>query len=145
MDGRRWDIDERGHGVGSGEAFSPNIQELAGAIRDAGWVTEEPEAHLLPRLQAACAASDSRWAIASWTIDDGVFVVDLTWDGPWRTWDIVRADVFALLGSIAEHTTHVRQRTFEDRVGFEMATGTLSEETPFAPHGHLIRLWVRPT
>ena len=38
----------------------------------------------------------------------------------------------------------IRQRTLGDRVEFEMATGTLAEETPFAPHGHLIRLRVKP-
>ncbi len=143
MDGRRWDIDVRGQGVRSGEAFSPNVEELVGAIRDATWVTEEPEAHLLPHLEAVCAATGSRWAVSSSAVEDGVFVVDLTWDGPWGTWDMIRADAFALLGPIAEHTTHVRQRTFEDRVEFEMATGTLTGETPFAPHGHLVRLRIR--
>jgi hypothetical protein len=28
IDGRRWDTDERGHGVGSGNAFSPNVQRV---------------------------------------------------------------------------------------------------------------------
>jgi hypothetical protein len=55
----------------------------------------------------------------------------------------MRSDAFAFLGRIAEHTTHVRQRTFDDRVEFEMATGTIAGETPFVPHGHLIRLRVR--
>jgi hypothetical protein len=33
---------------------------------------------------------------------------------------------------------------FEERVDFEMATGTFAEGSPFTPHGHLIRLRVRP-
>jgi hypothetical protein len=145
MDGRRWDIDERGYGVASGDAFSPNIEELADAVRDAGWVAEEPEAHLLPHLQAASAAPGSPWTIVSWAIDDGAFVVEMTWDGPRGHKESLRADAFAILGRIAEHTTHVRQRTFDDRVEFEMATGTLAGETRFVPHGHLVRLRVGPT
>lgn len=129
--------------MGSGEALSPNIEELADAMRDAGWVTEHPEAHLLPHLEAACAAPSSPWTMTSSSADEGVLVIDLAWVGVWGTWDVVRADVFSFLGRIAEHTTHVRQRTFEDRVEFEMATGTLAGETPFAPHGHLIRLRVK--
>ena len=123
----------------------PNVEELAVAMRRAGWVTEEPEAHLLPHLEAASSAPGSPWTIVSWTIDDGVFAVDATWNGPWGTWDMLRADAFSFLGHIAEHATHIRQRTMEDHVEFEMATGTLSGETPFMPHGHLVRLRVTPT
>jgi hypothetical protein len=144
MDGRRWDIDERGEGVTSGDELSPNVRELADAMRGAQWVAEDPEGHLLPHLEAVCATAGSPWTIASLTVDEGTFVVDLTWDGAWGARGMVRADAFALLGSIAEHTTHIRQRTFEDRVEFEMATGTLAGETPFAPHGHLVRLRVKP-
>lgn len=145
MDGRRWDIDERGHGVASGEVLSSNIEELADAMRRVGWVAEDPEAHLLPHLETACAAPGSPWTIASWTVDEGVLVIELVWDGEWGTWDALRADAFSFLGRIAEHTTHIRQRASEDRVEFEMATGTLTTETPFVPHGHLVRLRVRPT
>jgi hypothetical protein len=79
MDDRRWDIDERGSGVGPGDAFSPIVEELAGALSRSGWLTEEPEVHLLPHLRAACEAPGSPWAIPSWTIDDGVLVVDASW------------------------------------------------------------------
>ncbi len=143
MDERRWDIDDRGHGVGPGDAFAPNVQELAEALSGSGWVTEEPEAHLLPHLRSASEEPGSPWTITSWTIDDGVFVIDATWDGPWGSWDALRGDAFAFLGRIAEHSTHVRQRTLEDRVEFDTATGTLAGETPFAPHGHLVRLRIR--
>jgi hypothetical protein len=144
MDGRRWDIDERGYGIASGDALSPNVEELADAMRSARWVTEEPEAHLLPHLEAACAAPGSPWMISSWSVDESVLVIELTWGGPWGTWDMLRADAFSLLGPIAEHTTHVRQRTADDKVEFEVATGTLSGETPFVPHGHLVRLRIGP-
>ena len=145
MDGRRWDIDERGHGVGPGDAFAPNVDELAGALSGSGWLTEEPEMHLLPRLRAACEAPGSPWAISSWTIEDGVLVVDVSWNGSWGRWDDCRADAFAFLGRVAEHTSLIRQRTSEGGVEFEMATGTLADETPFVPHGHLIRIRVRPS
>ncbi len=82
----------------------------------------------------------------SWSLgDDGVVDFEAVWAGEWGAWGAIRAGVFSLLGSIAESTSHIRQRTFEDRVEFEMATGTFSEGSPFAPHGHLIRLRVRPT
>jgi hypothetical protein len=141
-DERRWDTDERGSGVGSGDAFSPNVQELAAALTGPGWVAEEPEAHLLPHLQAACDELGSPWAIAAWTFDEGVFVIDASWSGSWGAWAALRADAFALLGRIAEVTTHIRQRSVEDGVVFEMATGSVAEGSPFVPHGHLVRLHV---
>ena len=145
MNGRRWDTDERGEGIASGVAFSSNIQELADEMRGAGWVAEEPGAHLLPHLETACAVPGSPWTIASWSLgDDGVVDVDAVWAGEWGGWGAIRADAFSLLGSIAESTSHIRQRMFEDRVEFEMATGTLPEGSPFTPHGHLIRLRIRP-
>ena len=145
-DGRRWDTDERGHGVGSGDAYSPNVQELADALPGSGWVAEEPEAHLLPHLQAACDEPGSPWAIRSWTFDDGVFVIDASWSGSWGSWAALRGDAFALLGRIAEVTTHIRQRSVEDGFTFEMATGTVADGSPFTPHGHLVRMHVpQPT
>jgi len=144
MAGRRWDTDERGHGVGPGDAFSPNVRELTDALPGSGWVAEEPEAHLLPHLQAACDEPGSRWTVTHWTVDDGVFVVDASWTGSWGTWDALRGDAFAFLGRIAEVTTHVRERRTDDAVVFEMATGTVADGSPFVPHGHLIRLRVRP-
>ena len=95
--------------------------------------------------RAACAVPGSPWTIASWSLgDDGVVDVEAVWGGEWGALGAMRAEVFSLLGSIAEPTSHIRQRMFEDRVEFEMATGTLPEGSPFTPHGHLIRLRVRP-
>jgi hypothetical protein len=47
--------------------------------------------------------------------------------------DAVRAEVFRLLGSFAEHTTHVAQRTTEDAVEFEIATGTTAPKAHTSP------------
>ena len=49
--GRRWDSDERRHGIGDAQAFVSAIEELAELARTADWVTEEPETHLLPHLR----------------------------------------------------------------------------------------------
>ncbi len=145
MNERRWDTDERGEGIASGAAFSPNLQELAEEMEGAGWVAEEPGLHLLPHLEAACAAPGSAWRITSWSLGDhGVLDIEAVWGGEWEAWGVIRAEVFSLLGSIAEPTSHIRQRMFEERVEFEMATGTVAEGSPFTPHGHLIRLRVRP-
>ena len=58
--------------------------------------------------------------------------------------DGVRAEAFRVLGSFAEHTTHMRQRSTEHSTEYEIATGTTEDETPFRRHGHLVLLRVRP-
>lgn len=56
---------------------------------------------------------------------------------------VVRRAVLALVGSIAEDSTHIRQRRNGDAIELDVATGTLPSKTPFAPHGHLVRPCVR--
>src|SRR2546430_15285326 len=48
---RRWDTDERGHGVGDARSSLGAIQELADLAASSEWVAEDPEAHLLPGLR----------------------------------------------------------------------------------------------
>ncbi|MFI7697418.1 hypothetical protein [Nonomuraea sp. NPDC049480] len=48
---RRWDIDERYTGVSDAAAMLPAVHQLEEAMRGEGWVTEEPDAHLLPALR----------------------------------------------------------------------------------------------
>src|SRR5207247_2078058 len=48
---RRWDIDEIGHGIASGRAFTPDVQRLEAALELPDWIAEEPEAQLLPDLR----------------------------------------------------------------------------------------------
>ena len=137
--GRRWEGDARGVGIGDGRAFRPGVEALAGAMADAGWVAEDPDAHLLPHVRRACAAS-GRFRVLDEGGQDSVYEVVLDWTPERATRPDLREDVFALVGSFAEHSTHVRQRTAGDAVEFDVTTGMLAGETPFRPHGHLVRL-----
>ncbi len=138
--GRRWDIDERGQGVASGQAFSPNVAELAEAMGDAAWVAEDPELHLLPHLVTACSEADAPLRIASYRSDGEIFVVELeARDGTDSIGELRRAAV-ALTASFAEESTHIHQRKKDGVIEFDVVTGSVASETRFAPHGHLVRL-----
>ena len=140
MSRRRWDIDERGHGLASGRAFSPNVAELAESMGDAAWVAEDPELHLLPHLVTACSEADTPLRIASYRSDGEVFVVELeARDGTGSIGDLRRAAV-ALTASFAEESTHIHQRKKDGVIEFDVVTGSVAPETRFAPHGHLVRL-----
>ena len=141
---KRWDNDERGRGVASGEAFSGHLTELAHLMVDPDWVTEEPEAHLLPHLEAACGEPGSLLHLEGARSDGEIFVVELTArDAQSSIGDLRRAAV-RIASSIAEESTHIRQRRDGDVLEFDIATGTAPPEAPFAPHGHLVRLRIRP-
>jgi hypothetical protein len=135
---RRWDDDERGEGVADGLAFAPGVEELVAALQEERWVAEEPELHLLPHIERACAASRFELRSAD-AAADGALDVTLHWLGDGGI-GALRADVFALVGSFAESATYVRQRRIEGRpLQFEIATGMLGDGS-FAPHGHTLRL-----
>jgi hypothetical protein len=141
---RRWDDDERGRGVASGEAFSGHLSELADSMANPGWVGEEPEAHLLPHLQAACDGPGSLLRLDEAHSDGEIFVVELTAREPDRSVGELRQAAIALAAAIAEESTHIRQRRDGDVLEFDIATGTAPSEARFAPHGHLVRLRVHP-
>ena len=42
---RRWDGDERGRGIASGESHAPHARRLLQALERPDWVTEEPHVH----------------------------------------------------------------------------------------------------
>ena len=139
---RRWDIDERGHGVASAEAAVPNLDRLRAAMLETDWVTEDPEAHLLPHVERL--AEERGWRIARAAVVDSILEVDVeVRDGTWRS---LREAGFALVGTFAEASTHVVE-TRPD-VGREVellvTTGMLAGDGEFAPHGHLVRIAVRP-
>ncbi|MEV4807051.1 hypothetical protein AB0K18_44250 [Nonomuraea sp. NPDC049421] len=55
MDRRRWDIDDRFTGVCDATAMLPAVHRLGEAMASDGWVTENPEVHLLPHTATWCA------------------------------------------------------------------------------------------
>ena len=75
------------------------------------------------------------WELLALTVEDDRLVIDVAWRRDGRIRDL-RADAYALIGSFAESTTHVAQRSDGDRVVFEVATGQPDGE--FAAHGHLV-------
>jgi hypothetical protein len=151
---RRWDDDARGHGVADGRRVEPGAGELLEALREPDWVAEDSEDHLLPHLRRACerGAVPLRLEGAA-TESDGAFVVKLGWLGRPEDVRAVRAAVYALIGEVAEGATYIRQRR-DQPVGdvdqpaggtslfYEVATGMLSPDTRYAPHGHVLVLRV---
>jgi len=136
--GARWDGDERGLGIGDAGRLVPGAGELVEAFGQPAWVAEEPEAHLLPHLEAWCER-DGRLALSGSHGDDaGAFIVECEWRGGPAGVGQARAAAFALIGSFAESATYVRQRRVEGRLRFEVGTGELAPDTRFAPHGHVV-------
>ena len=142
---RRWDGDDRGHGVGDATQLIEGALDLVAAFGQAEWVAEEPESHLLPHIEAWCQ-SDSRLRLAGARTDDhGAYVVDLSWAGASGAVGATRAAVFSLIGSFAESATYVRQRRGSSGANrpaitlqFEVGTGELAPDASFAPHGHVV-------
>ncbi len=140
---RRWDGDTRGRGVASAASHAPSLQGLLGAMQATDWVAEEPRTHLLPHLETALGRGDSPLRLlAARDNPDGTFNVDLAWRGPPASARDRRAAVFALVGAIAECSTHVREQRLDDGAVFDVVTGMLDGDGPFAGHGHTLRLRV---
>src|SRR5689334_19679640 len=106
---KRWDDDQRGHGVGDAAQLLPGVGELVAAFTQSDWVAEQPEIHLRPHVDAWCRR-DQRLALVGENVDDGAYVLDLEWHGANRSVGEARAAVFSLIGSFAESATYVRQR-----------------------------------
>jgi hypothetical protein len=136
---RRWDNDQRGTGVQDGTAFAAPVERLVETLGRPGWIAEDPHAHLLPHLEATAAARG--WTLPRWSDEDGVLVVDLDVGGD-RAHKTRLEAAYALIGSIAEASTHVRE--VEPSV-YEVLTGMLPGDGAFATHGHVVRIRaVRP-
>jgi hypothetical protein len=143
---RRWDIDERGTGVADATRFGPDVDALAAAMQEPNWVAEEPEAHLLPHLRSAVDASSGLWRLEDVRNDEGLLELVLTWSGRkggGRQPAGLRADAFALVGTVAEAASLVRERSGGAETIFDITTGMLEGDGSFAPHGHLLRLRIR--
>ena len=136
----RWDIDERGRGVASAEEAVPDLDRLREAMLEPDWVSEDPDAHLVPHLQRVC--DERGWKLQRAEIVDAVLEVDaLTPEGSPRP----REAAFALLGSFAEASTHIVERSLDVGRDVELfvTTGMLEGDGQFAPHGHTVRIRVR--
>jgi hypothetical protein len=137
---RRWDIDERGHGVASAESAVPDLDRLRDAMLEPDWVTEDPEIHLLPHVRRVCI--ERGWDIARAGVADAVLQIDVS--APASTVRSPREAAFALLGSFAEASTHVVERSPDvaGEVELVVTTGMLEGDGVFAPHGHTVRIRV---
>ncbi|MER6942382.1 hypothetical protein ABT294_00020 [Nonomuraea sp. NPDC000554] len=132
---RRWDDDERFTGLCDAAAMLPAVRQLDAAMRVDGWVTEDPDAHLLPHLRAVPG-----WEVlGERLLDDGVYEVVARPVEPLAGIDAHRAAI-RLLSAIAEPSFLVRQSA--ENV-FDCVTGVMPGDPPgFASHGHLVRLVV---
>src|SRR5579862_2509322 len=106
---RRWDDDQRGHGVGDAAQLVPGAGELVAAFGQSGWVAEQPEIHLRPHVEAWCRRDQRVALVGEHTNDGHEYVLDLEWRGANRSVGEARAAVFSLIGSFAESATYVRQ------------------------------------
>ena len=138
--GRRWEGDERGSGVGSGEDFAPYLSSFLREIGADSWLTEDPTRHLGPKLEEWLEGPGA----ALWTLerldagDDGWLEIRALWRRAGRARDL-RADVAALVGSFAEAQTMLVTVGSGLTATFVVATGQPSD-TEFAAHGHLVRV-----
>jgi hypothetical protein len=140
----RWEEDERGIGIARGDALAPGVEQLLATMQTDGWVAEQPEAHLLPHIRRWCAET-GRFRILGERSEDAVYVVELEWTAPDEPSRELRADVYALVGTFAESSTHLRQRTGDQAIEYDVTTGMLEDETHFRTHGHLVRLRIAGT
>lgn len=138
---RRWDDDERGHGVADARQLVAGARELVDAFEARNWVAEDPELHLRPHVEAWLQADGRLELTRAYSDDRGAFIVDLNWLGGPAGPGEVRAAVYALIGQFAESATYVRQRRDADdrpvpKLRFEVGTGEL--DRAFASHGHTV-------
>jgi hypothetical protein len=127
------DTDERGSGVRDASDFAEPVQRLLSTLGHPGWVAEEPEAHLLPHLEATVAELGIR--LARWEDVDGVLEVDV--EIPSGARKARRAAAYALIAAVAEASTSVREVRPDE---YEVVTGMLPGDGAFATHGHVLRI-----
>jgi hypothetical protein len=143
MNERRWDIDQRGRGIDDAAEHLPALQAFADAMQSHDWVAEDPQAHLLPHIEASCRALPNVWRLAGTETDVACFVVRLGWLRALGDSRQLTRDVYTLLGAIAENGTFLHMSKRDGMVVVEVTTGMLDGEGPFRGHGHTLRLEVR--
>jgi hypothetical protein len=135
---RRWETDERRHGVSSAAAHLPAINELAELATTPDWVTEDPEDHLLPGLRNGAEATGL--TITSFATDpEGMFVVHFKGASGLSRRQLRQA-AWTIAGGVAEMSAHVREKRDDGGVTFEIVTGNPQDSGPFATHGHTLKL-----
>ena len=136
----RWDIDERGHGVASAAGAVPDLDRLRAAMIEPDWVAEQPEHHLLPHVVRLCA--ERGWEVSRAEVVEAVLDVKVT--ASRESVRNPREAAFALLGTFAEASTHVVERSLDVGRSVELfaTTGMLEGDGAFAPHGHTVRIRV---
>lgn len=137
---RRWDTDERGHGVADARVSLPAIQQLAELAGAREWVAEDPEAHLLPGLRERIEISGLNLEEAALE-PDGVYRIRLA-SAAKQSRREIRQSVWAILGGVAELTSLVRETQADGAIRFEVVTGIPPGEGRFATHGHTLRIEV---
>jgi hypothetical protein len=142
---KRWDDDERGHGVADAAQLVAGATELVAAFSESAWVAEEPELHLRPHVEAWCQRDERLELTDAHASDTTAYILDLKWRGAPASVGEARAAVFSLIGSFAESATYVRQRRVRNggdhpttTLRFEVGTGELAPDSEFAPHGHVV-------
>ena len=135
----RWEGDRMGHGIGDGAWIASSVQRLLDALSESNWIAEDPDAHLLPHLRSSIDGSGSPWSLLSADLLHGVYVVALEWSRPQGRIRDLRADVYSLLGAMAESATYVHQHTEGETIIYDVATGMLPGDSHFAPHGHAVQ------
>lgn len=137
----RWSGDQRGAGSSGGPMAGEALKELLADMRQHGWAAEEPVTHLGPKLEAWVASqAQARWTIDELSQDETQLLITARWSRPSGRMRDLRADAHALIGAMAESSTHVRQRVVDGAVSYEVVTG--EPRGHFAPHGHLVVLRV---
>ena len=121
----RWDPDPRGIGLGDASAMLPALDALRAQVIEPGWVAEEPEHHLLPHLGTAAASTGQLRIVSAVSDETGRYVVDLAWT------DESDPEATAIGEAPGARGREV-----------EVVTGVLPPATPFASHGHTLRLRV---
>jgi hypothetical protein len=136
----RWEGDRIGHGVGDAIWIAPAVQTLLDALSQSTWIAEDPDNHLLPHLRGTIDDASSPWSFLSADVHDDVYILALEWNRPQGRLRNLRADTFALLGTIAESATYIHQRIDGETVIYDVATGMLPGDSHFAPHGHAMQI-----
>jgi len=125
-----------------GAWIANSVNLLSTVLAQSDWITESPEAHVLPHIQHACAAPNAVWQLKRALNKDGIFQIDLVWIRDSGSISELRSDMYALIGGFAEPISFIRQRVLEGGLEFHIATGFLGTDTAYQEHGHLVQIFV---